>query len=634
MSIPSNITKEHLFKAIEKIDIEGIPLKAHSSTYDVVFNGKLYPPKLVLSYANIFANNSELDRNNFEGGLNTPCFRILEENGFKIQKKSKPFSDTVLAFLLQAQSDSLKTKHFLREFQGLRVEVSFGQGNPARVPWLALLRDGQSVSNGIYPVFLYYKEEQLLILAYGLSETQDSKNSWDLKSSSQTILELFTTKFETKPARYGSSFVHSHYLIDLDASNFGLDTNQIDKDLAEVIDVYNNLPLGIAKKEFIKVVPPIQEIDREQINFDYRSFCQHAKEAGLSFTDNLVIRFISSLCTKPFVILTGLAGSGKTKLAQAFSQWISEAESQVCIVPIGADWTNRDPLLGFPNALDTTKYSIPENGALQLLISANENPDKPYFLILDEMNLSHVERYFADFLSAMESQEPIPLHAESGIDDVPNSIKLPKNLFIIGTVNIDETTYMFSPKVLDRANAIEFRVTEDEMGAYLKNVAKLDLNKLKARGANMASDFVRKAQDESNGFSDSENLNTNLLMFFKELKKVGAEFGYRTASEIKRFSEVVHSLDSGWSTNDIIDAAIMQKLLPKLHGSRRKIEPSLKALASLCLVEQIDATKLLNAPETIDFKNAAKVKFPISLEKISRMHKAVLQDGFTSFAEA
>lgn len=80
------------------------------------------------------------------------------------------------------------------------------------------------------------------------------------------------------------------------------------------------------------------------------------------------------------------------------------------------------------------------------------------------MNLSHVERYFSDFLSAMESDEEIPLykkpfHKENGEeceDVIPEKLRLPKNLFVTGTVNIDETTYMFSPKVLDRSNVVEF----------------------------------------------------------------------------------------------------------------------------------------------------------------------------------
>jgi len=88
MTIPDNITKEHLLQAISKIDKEGIPDYAQSSYYDVVFNDVKYPPKLIVSYANLFANGEILDRNSFQGGLKTPCFKLLEENGFYIQPKT------------------------------------------------------------------------------------------------------------------------------------------------------------------------------------------------------------------------------------------------------------------------------------------------------------------------------------------------------------------------------------------------------------------------------------------------------------------------------------------------------------------------------------------------------------------
>src|SRR5688500_9053020 len=86
--IPKNITKDHLLKAISKIDIDGIPKDADSQYYDVIYNGKKYPPKVVVSYANIFANGEELDRKSFSGGLGTQCFILLEQNGFNIQQKT------------------------------------------------------------------------------------------------------------------------------------------------------------------------------------------------------------------------------------------------------------------------------------------------------------------------------------------------------------------------------------------------------------------------------------------------------------------------------------------------------------------------------------------------------------------
>ena len=189
-----------------------------------------------------------------------------------------------------------------------------------------------------------------------------------------------------------------------------------------------------------------------QKDFDSSLFIGDLQYSGLVYSNALITRFIASLLTKPFVILTGLSGSGKTKLAQAFVQWISQDESQYSIIPVGADWTNREPLLGYPNALNPEEYVKPDNNALDLIVQANNHPELPYFLILDEMNLSHVERYFADFLSVMESKEGILLYDEgTERDGAPAKLEIPSNLFIIGTVNIDETTNMFSPKVFGQS---------------------------------------------------------------------------------------------------------------------------------------------------------------------------------------
>jgi 5-methylcytosine-specific restriction protein B len=124
------------------------------------------------------------------------------------------------------------------------------------------------------------------------------------------------------------------------------------------------------------------------------------------------------------------------------------------------------------------------------------------------------------------------------------------------------------------------------------------------------------------------------MNFFLELKKTGAEFGYRSASEILRFAAVVNKIETTWSMTQIIDAAIMQKLLPKVHGSRRKLEPILKTLGQLCLQEGQKFDDLLNAPTEINFKDTDKIKYPISLEKILRMNENLISNGFTSYAEA
>lgn len=372
----------------------------------------------------------------------------------------------------------------------------------------------------------------------------------------------------------------------------------------------------------------------KQQNFNINQFAIDLDNSGLIYKKELLSRFTASLLTKPFLILTGLSGSGKTKLAQSFAQWICENENQYKIIPVGADWTNREPLLGYPNALEPGKYVSPDSGALELIISAKNNPELPYFLILDEMNLSIVERYFADFLSVMESKEFIPLYPADSIDNgFPAQLYLPYNLFIIGTVNIDETTNMFSPKVLDRANTIEFRVDENEMKSFLKNIKDVDIQKLISKGASMANSFLEMSYNKTFEKNDKEEINSVLVKFFGELKKTGTEFGYRTASEILRLINQLKEVDDSLTLNEKIDIAIIQKLLPKLHGSRRKLASPLETLGGFCISDHTKTVKDVFENIGFDFKSS-NVIYPLSLEKITRMYRSAIDNGFASFAEA
>ena len=392
----------------------------------------------------------------------------------------------------------------------------------------------------------------------------------------------------------------------------------------------------IRKKEWDLLIGDFNSIEilNDQEPYEINKFIEDCKNAGLVYLDKLITRFVSSLLTKPLVILTGLSGSGKTKLAQAYVQWICQEESQYRIIPVGADWTNREPLLGYPNALKPEEYVKPDSGVIDLILQANSNPELPHFLILDEMNLSHVERYFADFLSVMESNEEIPLYADGIVDNgVPSKLKVPANLFIIGTVNIDETTNMFSPKVLDRANTIEFRIKNSEMEGFLSNTKELNMKALVAKGANMAQSFISLSNNKSFTTKDLGEINKTLLNFFGELQKTGAEFGYRSASEILRLINQLDTLNKALTTPEKIDIAIMQKLLPKLHGSRRKLSPILETLGSICLKEDLKVIKDIFDKDDFDYSND-KVLYPLSLEKIARMYKGAVDNGFASYAES
>ena len=394
-------------------------------------------------------------------------------------------------------------------------------------------------------------------------------------------------------------------------------------------------------------------------------FVEDAERANFRVKKSEIHRFVSSLLSKRFLIATGLAGSGKTKLAQIFSAWISPScvsaetgnqKSTKCyeIVSVGADWTGSEKILGYPNGLDYSAYvSTP---ALDLILRAQLNLHLPHFLILDEMNLSHVERYFADVLSVIESGEKIHLHKDSdrkadGIN-VPQMIGLPANLFIIGTVNVDETTYMFSPKVLDRANVIEFRMSQNDLAAFLESPVKPDLEMMSSGGEGFCVNFNASASGEFSAFTGplKSKYELEMMLFFQALSTSGSEYGYRVAHEAARFVHAFKELggyedsDLSWF-NDAFDYVIAQKFLPKLHGSRAKLGPLLKKLWFLCVTNQersghelLEATEIAAKstekqfePSTVIPPNAS---FKISAEKIYRMWRLLNDNGFASFAEA
>lgn len=230
------ITKEAVVQALLEIKKNGIPKNAHSSTYDILYKGKRYPPKLVMEYAYQHSTGKQITRNDFEGGEKTPCFNRLKELGFTIVHKEKNpnFYETLTKFLEQTKTKSQKYKDYPKEFLGLNISVSFGIGGPSKTPWISFLYDGQKTQHGIYPVYLYYKEYNTLFLAYGVSETTPPNIEWKFNTSPETIFDFFKRK-GIKPKRYGNSYVFKDY----DINN--LNPSTINKDLFEIIENYKNL---------------------------------------------------------------------------------------------------------------------------------------------------------------------------------------------------------------------------------------------------------------------------------------------------------------------------------------------------------------------------------------------------------
>ncbi len=307
------------------------------------------------------------------------------------------------------------------------------------------------------------------------------------------------------------------------------------------------------------------------------------------------------------------------------------SDDKYIIVPVGANWTDNTNIIGYYNVITNEYQSTP---AYDFILKAENDSENPYFLILDEMNLSHVERYFADFLSAIESKEEIPLYGED------RTIKLPENIFIIGTVNVDETTYMFSPKVLDRANTIEFD-TLDAIDYMNNNINTKDFNgNIEYLQSPLIDSDISDLNIEElkkilfnityEGNSLWDILANELTIFQKTLKSSGFDFGFRVINEILRFMIVSWKYENSPTEWDnwqrYFDAQIKQKILPKLHGSEKAIGEVLIKLFNNCLNNRENNENPKNFK--IETENA---RYPSSAIKLQNMAKVLSQQRYVSF---
>ena len=375
-----------------------------------------------------------------------------------------------------------------------------------------------------------------------------------------------------------------------------------------------------------------------------------------------------SILTKPFLILTGPSGTGKTRGAVELAKSLCD-EDRHELVAVGADWTDNRHVLGYLNPLETEpngeKRPIYETTPiLDLILHANAFSKEPHILILDEMNLSHVERYFADFLSAMELEDKtgaLKLHAAGSAvtrtgKEVPGRIDFPTNLFVIGTVNIDETTYMFSPKVLDRANVIEIHAEAIALENFLRGIES-------GGGGPEAKDYGISFLEAAHVIQMEEEhpqvpplpatvrdaAADRLMSLFRIMKRGRGEYGFRTGKEVMAYLRTAHFLAGPeaagrtvWATDEnwheALDAQILQKILPKLHGGRSRLAPLLGALATYCASGE-EARAMEHFPQDgtaakrslQDARGLTTPKFKNSYEKLKRMIDVLVEEQFVSF---
>ena len=320
---------------------------------------------------------------------------------------------------------------------------------------------------------------------------------------------------------------------------------------------------------------------------------------------------------------------GEIEIGLPDTDVVEQRADNYVVVPVRPDWVDNRGLLGYLNPL-TNDYST--TPFLNLLLRAQDEEKRaeaagekphPFFVILDEMNLARVEHYFSDFLSALESGEDIPLHENEAIESgesesgpqVPRKLKVPGNVLFTGTVNVDETTYMFSPKVLDRAFTIEF--DQVDLKGFSKDISSEDTSGLNLGSDQGPLDLLPSGQSDDDDWKPSREdwvefsketpgHHKALLRLHDILERQHRHFGYRVANEIARFVNLAREQAAEADTDPAVDAAfdlaLLQKVLPKFHGTQQELESLLEEIFQFAVHGGGHAPKKNQSVELDDWK--------------------------------
>lgn len=352
---------------------------------------------------------------------------------------------------------------------------------------------------------------------------------------------------------------------------------------------------------------------------------------GFSYADGLIENFYLSLKSKPFVILAGTSGTGKTRLVKLFAEAIS---AEYKMVPVRPDWSDSSDLFGHVNL----NGEFVPGAILEFISAADKSREKPFILCLDEMNLARVEYYLSDFLSVIETREinngvigsaPLMPLEKYGSDSVAQNkygeLGFPQNLYIVGTVNMDETTFPFSKKVLDRANTIEFSYVDlIPDNTVIEAESPLDLD-----NEFLVSEYLFLAQCQNSLVND---VCASLQKINEVLKNANAHVGYRVRDEIVFY--MLNNKKTGLlSDNAALDNEIMQKILPRIQGSSSSVKDM---LCELFKIFAGDYEGYQTQSDDTASKMMRKIResgaiYPHSAEKVAFMVRRFEEDGFTSY---
>ena len=376
------------------------------------------------------------------------------------------------------------------------------------------------------------------------------------------------------------------------------------------------------------------------------------------FTANVASKYrpyITAIKSKPFLLLAGISGTGKSRIVRELARacWDVDSPEYTAhkpknyeMVQVKPNWHDSSELIGYVSRINGEQYVV--GPFLRFMVKAILDPNTPYFLCLDEMNLAPVEQYFAEFLSVIESRkqengkvvtDPIvdyepteayknlidqlfdddEIRAEYLKEEGGKRLSIPQNLIVVGTVNMDETTFSFSRKVLDRAMTIEMNEVDLAGGLDQKHeiIGKLNFD-----------DLVGTNAEGVDVYSDNQEVCDKAIIYLQKINEVleGTPFkvAYRTRNEFLlyvvnnlpyRKDEDGDELDEEEVVARALDEITSMKVLSRIEGDDQKVKEEL-----LARLEQV-VTDML--PETLHEKS-------VSLAKLKEM-KERCKTGFTSF---
>ena len=308
-------------------------------------------------------------------------------------------------------------------------------------------------------------------------------------------------------------------------------------------------------------------------------FIRQTVQMGLHYNVKDLITFHTAMESNGLVILSGLSGTGKSKLVSAYAIALGIADQKtssdrLCFVPVRPFWADDSDLLGYVDTVNSV-YRPGDSGLVDTLLSAEKDPNNLYIIVFDEMNLARVEHYFSQFLSVLELSSDsryIQLYNKQlgnrlyNQKKYPFRIKVGSNVLFVGTVNTDESTFQFSDKVLDRSNVISLHIVPFNQ----------DFSSVQAPESEESMDTMKMSSEDYFNLIDKNNTEPltseerSLLWDIHSAlnsKDRNLGIGWRIVQQIESFLISLPNIENGVSRGEAFDLQLVQRVLTKVRGS-------------------------------------------------------------------